>query len=163
MTSSVLALAIELMVAGLLVATIVHCVRLNRRIERLKADEQALKATIAELITATEIAERAINGLKVTVRECDATLGERLRTAERFVADIDRQVQAGEDVVRRVTRITEAARTPVAAAPVHVPDPYAPSHATPSHAASHPVASTLAASTLAAASAFAARRQVRAA
>jgi len=51
-----------------------------------QGDEQALKATISRLITATEIAERAIAGFKLTVRECDQNLGERLRTAERFCA-----------------------------------------------------------------------------
>ena len=77
-------LIIESLVAALLVVTIVYCILLNKRLKRLKADEQSLKATISELITATEIAERAIAGLKVTVRECDQNLGERLRTAERF-------------------------------------------------------------------------------
>ena len=43
-----------------------------------------MQQTIAELITATEIAERAIAGLKATVREADETLGERLKAAERF-------------------------------------------------------------------------------
>jgi hypothetical protein len=101
---------IESLVAILLLLTIGHCVLLNRRLRRLKADEHALKATISELLTATEIAERAIGGLKLTVRECDQTLGERLRTAERFTADIDRQVLAGEDVLSRLSRIVAAGR-----------------------------------------------------
>jgi hypothetical protein len=89
-------LIIEIMVAVLLLVTIGYCILLNKRLVRLKADEQALKATISELITATEIAERAIAGFKLTVRECDQNLGERLRTAERFCADMDRQLVAGE-------------------------------------------------------------------
>ena len=109
MSSFTVSMIVELLVAGLLAATIAYCVRLNRRLTLLKSDEQALRATIAELVTATEIAERAIQGLKVTVRECDGTLGERLRTAERFLADIDREVRAGQVVVDRIARITEAA------------------------------------------------------
>ena len=54
---------------------------LNRRLKLLKADEQSLRATISELVTATEIAERAIGGLKLTVHECDMGLGERLAQA----------------------------------------------------------------------------------
>ena len=73
--SNILRLMIESLVAILLLLTIVYCVRLNEQLKRLKADEQSLKATIAELITATEIAERAIAGLKVTVREGDADAG----------------------------------------------------------------------------------------
>src|SRR6267143_377253 len=53
-----LGLAIESLVAVLLVLTIGYCMLLNARLKRLKADEHSLKAVIAELITATEIAER---------------------------------------------------------------------------------------------------------
>ena len=59
-------LVIESLVAVLLLLTIGYCMLLNRRLKRLRADEQSMRAMIAELITATEIAERAIGGLKVT-------------------------------------------------------------------------------------------------
>ena len=67
-------IAIESLVAALLVLTIGYCMVLNKRLKRLKADEHSLKATIAELITATEIAERAIGGLKITVRDVNDNL-----------------------------------------------------------------------------------------
>jgi hypothetical protein len=105
-----LGLIIEGLVAILLLVTIGYCVVLNKRLKRLRADEQSLKATISELITATEIAERAIHGLKITVRDCDASLGERLRTAERFGTEIVRQVKAGEEVLARIAKIAVAAR-----------------------------------------------------
>jgi len=109
-------LIIESLVAVLLVLTIAYCVLLNKRLKRLRADEQALKATISELITATEIAERAIAGLQMTVRECDQNLGERLRTAERFSADMERQLESGEEILDRLARIVAATR-PEAPAP----------------------------------------------
>ncbi|RAI44931.1 DUF6468 domain-containing protein [Rhodoplanes roseus] len=102
--------AVEGLVSVLLLLTIIYCVMLNGQLRRLKADEHALKATIAELITATEIAERAIAGLKVTVRECDQNIGDRLRTAERFAADINRQIDAGNVVLNRLAKIVVAAR-----------------------------------------------------
>ena len=105
-----LGVAIETLVAILLVLTVGYCMLLNKRLKRLKADEQSLKATIGELITATEIAERAIAGLKLTVRDCDQNLGERLRTAERFSADMERQLMAGEEVLHRLVRIVGASR-----------------------------------------------------
>jgi hypothetical protein len=160
MSSFTVSMIVELLVAGLLAATIAYCVRLNRRLTLLKSDEQALKATIAELVTATEIAERAIQGLKITVRECDGTLGERLRTAERFLADIDREVGAGRVVMDRIAKITEAAR-PKAAAPT-LPIPAA-GPIVPVTLRDAPEGSATAASTLAAATAFAARIQTRAA
>ncbi len=90
------ALMIESLVAILLLVTIGYCVILNARLKRLKADEQALKATISELITATEIAGRAVAGLKATAQDADRTLGDRLRAAERVSVDLDRQIRGGE-------------------------------------------------------------------
>jgi hypothetical protein len=118
--SNALGLAIESLVAILLLLTISYCILLNSRLKRLKADEQTLKATISELITATEIAERAIAGLKLTVRDCDQTLGERLRAAERFSGSIAGQLKAGDEILKRLTQIATAAKpapavlTPVA-------------------------------------------------
>ena len=122
--NNVLGLSIESLVAVLLLLTICYCVVLNSRLKRLKSDEQTLKATISELITATEIAERAIGGLKLTVRECDQGLGERLRMAERYSAEIGRQREAGQAVLERLTQIATVARPMmpnVAATPAVMP------------------------------------------
>jgi septal ring factor EnvC (AmiA/AmiB activator) len=110
--------AIETMVSVLLLLTILYCVRLNKQLRLLKADEQSLRATISELITATEIAERAIGGLKATMREGEQTLSERLQRSEQISADIERQLNAGEELLARLTRIAGAARPADAAAPV---------------------------------------------
>jgi hypothetical protein len=97
-------------VAVLLVLTIGYCMLLNRRLKLLKADEQSLRATISELVTATEIAERAIGGLKLTVHECDMGLGERLRKAERASIEMDRAIVAGKDLLGRLSQIVSAGR-----------------------------------------------------
>ncbi len=101
---------IESTVAILLMLTIGYCILLNRRLKLLKADEQSLRATISELVTATEIAERAIGGLKLTVHECDMGLGERLRKAERLTIEIDRTVATGKDLLGRLSQIVTAGR-----------------------------------------------------
>jgi hypothetical protein len=119
---NVLPLTIESLVAILLLLTILYCVRLNNQLKRLKADGSSMQQTIAELITATETAERAIAGLKATVREADETLGERLRTAEKFSAEMRRNATAGAEVLSRLSqiagvRLTEAEPRPVQTAP----------------------------------------------
>ena len=101
---------VETMVSVLLLLTILYCVRLNKQLRLLKADEQTLRATISELITATEIAERAIAGLKSTMREGEQSLAARLQRAEGLNADIERQIAAGEEVLARLARIAGAAR-----------------------------------------------------
>jgi hypothetical protein len=108
--SQSLGMLIDCVVAILLVLTIGYCMMLNRRLKLLKADEQSLRATISELVTATEIAERAIGGLKITVHECDMGLGERLRRAERLAGEIDRAVVSGKDLISRLSQIVSAGR-----------------------------------------------------
>ena len=105
-------LMIESLVAILLLLTIAFCVVLNSRLKKLKADEQALKGTIAELITATEIAERAIAGLKMTVRDCDQSLGERLRAGEGLARELGGQLDGGRRILAHLAQITLAARAP---------------------------------------------------
>ena len=117
-----LGIAIESLVAVLLMLTIGYCMLLNKRLKRLKADESSLKATIGELITATEIAERAIGGLKLTVRDVNEHLGSQLATAGQISLQLKKQLAEGDNVVRRLARIASAAR-PSSEAP---PEPAVP-------------------------------------
>ena len=113
-------IVIESLVAVLLMLTIGYCMLLNTRLKRLKADEHSLKATIGELITATEIAERAIGGLKHTVRDVNENLGSQLTAAAQMSAHLKNQLAEGDAVIRRLTKIAIAARPssePAQAAP----------------------------------------------
>jgi hypothetical protein len=108
---------IESMVSILLLLTILYCVRLNNQLRLLKADEQSLRATIAELITATEIAERAIGGLKSTMRDSEQSLAQKLERAEALAADIDQKLFAGDDLLKRLIKIVGVSRDKNAPAP----------------------------------------------
>jgi hypothetical protein len=108
---------VESMVSILLLLTILYCVRLNNQIRLLKADEQSLRATIAELITATEIAERAIGGLKATMREGEQVLGQKLDRAESLAADIDQKLAAGDDLLKRLIKIVGVSKDKTVVAP----------------------------------------------
>ena len=116
--------AIESLVAILLLLTIGYCMLLNRRLKRLKADEHSLKATIAELITATEIAERAIGGLKHTVRDVNENLGDQLAAAAQMSQQLKIHLAEGDNVIRRLSRIAVAAR------PATRPEPETPNVST---------------------------------
>ena len=121
-----LGIVIESLVAVLLMLTIGYCMVLNKRLKRLKADEHSLKATIAELITATEIAERAIGGLKHTVRDVNENLGSQLAAATQMSAHLKGQLAEGDNVVRRLSKIAMAARPAepaMAPAPAPAPSP----------------------------------------
>lgn len=150
--SHVLGLAIESLVAVLLMLTIGYCWLLNKRLQRLKADEHSLKATIAELITATEIAERAIGGLKHAVRDVNENLGNQLDAATQMSALLKTQLAEGDGVVRRLSKIALAARpSEPARAPAQAAAPAAPAAPAPRVSAARAVA--------AAAEAFTERRR----
>ena len=145
-----LGLMIETLVAVLLLITIGYCMLLNKRLRRLKADEHSLKAVIAELITATEIAERAIGGLKHTVRDVNENLGSQLASATQMSEQLRRQIGEADTVVRRLTKIAIAARPQSEAEPEEAPAP-APAAA--------PVRASSAKAVAAAAQAFSDRRR----
>jgi chromosome segregation ATPase len=123
--SHTLGIAIESLVAILLMLTIGYCMLLNTRLKRLKADENSLKATIAELITATEIAERAIGGLKFAVRDVNEHLGDQLTSAAQMSQQLKSQLAEGDSLIRRLSKIAVAARPAASAAEAVAPRPSA--------------------------------------
>ena len=146
-----LGLIIESLVAVLLVLTIGYCMLLNARLKRLKADEHSLKAVIAELITATEIAERAIGGLKLAVRDVNENLGNQLSAATQMSDQLRKQLAESDAVFRRLSRIASAAR-PIAS-PEVAPEP------APAPIVAEPVRVSGAKAVAAAAQAFSERRR----
>ena len=107
-----LGLLIEIAVAVLLATTIGYCVVLNKRIKMLHADRAVLQQMIADLVQATTMANGAIKGLKETAIEADERLNQRLNDAERFAIELANHVNAGQAVMDRISKITQAARTP---------------------------------------------------
>ncbi|GAA0773465.1 chemotaxis protein [Roseibium denhamense] len=134
MTTLPLGMMIEGLVAVLLLITIGYCWMLNRRLQRLRADEQVLRATISELMTATEIAERAILGLKTTAADANKTLGNRLKEAETMSSTLAEQIGEGDRVFTRISQIAEAARS---AEPYREPVPQQHAYHTPPPVMNH--------------------------
>lgn len=116
-------MVIELMVVGLLAVTIGYCMLLDRRLRAMRQDEQVMRKTVLELGTATERAERAIDSLRHTLGDCDRTLAERLRVAERYAADLEEQIRSGDEVLNRISRIVSTTHVPAAGETVVSADP----------------------------------------
>lgn len=113
--SGTLAFVIETVVAGLLAIAIGYCALLDRRLQRIRLNETDMRKTVAELLAATERAERAVECLRVAIDECDSALADRLRSAERQSQDLADKVRAGGEVVARISRIIHAGRSGAAA------------------------------------------------
>lgn len=109
-----MALVIESLVAVLLAVTIGYCVLLNRRLKGLRRDEAAMRATVGELLSATETAAQAVVGLKRNVADKEAALASRLAEARTLSLTLEDSVSQGEAILRRLKLISQAARPPAA-------------------------------------------------
>jgi hypothetical protein len=107
---SVIGFIIELTVVVLLGFTVAYCVILDRRLQRLRSDEKSMRQTVVDLGLATERAERAIDGLRNILSECDKTLGDRLRAAQATSAELDEGIRSGDEVLERIASIVSSAR-----------------------------------------------------
>ncbi len=117
-----LGLFVEGAVAVLLAMTIGYCVILNQRLKRLHQDRDALKLMVADLVSATNLANQAIRELKSTAVEADLALSSRLEEAERFGVELANHVNAGTVLMERIARITSVARHSQAIEPVEEPN-----------------------------------------
>jgi hypothetical protein len=108
--SAQLGLVIESIVAALLAVCIGYCALLDRRLARIRLNEEEMRRTIADLGGATERAERAVETLRDAVDQCDRTLSDRVRAAERQSVELLSQVRAGGDVLARISSIVAAGR-----------------------------------------------------
>ena len=88
MTQFTPGLIIEILLIGLLGLTVGYCMVLNKRLARLRSSQQDLRQIITELSTATQTAERAIRGLKVTTEEADLRLTDKLHKAQLLAREL---------------------------------------------------------------------------
>ena len=75
---------VEGSVSILLAVTIAYCVVLNGRLKRLHADREVMGVMVADLVQATDLANRAVGELKASAVEADLALKSRLEEAEHF-------------------------------------------------------------------------------
>ena len=110
MTGLPLGMIVEGLVSVLLLLTIGYSILLNERLKKLHADKDALKAIIADLIVATDTANKAIGELRQTADEAETNLSGRLAEAERFAVELANHVTAGQSVMDRIARILATVR-----------------------------------------------------
>ena len=117
-----LGIFVEGAVAILLALTIGYCVLLNQRLKRLHQDKDAMAKMVADLVSATNLANQAIKELKGTAVEADLTLSARMEEAERFGVELANHVTAGTVLMERIAKITSVARHSQAIEPVEAPN-----------------------------------------
>ena len=99
-------IVIELLVAALLILTIVYCIIVNRKLDKLRAHQESLKSIIQDLNQSTLHAETATGELKKTVHKASTDLNLQIDKAERISQSLRRQNDNADLVVNKLEAIT---------------------------------------------------------
>jgi hypothetical protein len=105
-----LGIVVETLVAILLATTIGYCVILNQKLRKLHADRDTLRKMVADLVQATALANSAVQELKTAAMEADTVLNSRLEEAEKFGVELANHVNAGQQLMDKIAKITSLAR-----------------------------------------------------
>ncbi len=95
-------LVLEGLVALLMVATIVFCFRLNRRLASLRGVQAEMKGLVASFVAATERAELGVARLRAAAEETGDTLQERLEGARAVVDELAFLSETGTRLAERL-------------------------------------------------------------
>ncbi len=106
-------LAIDILVSVLLVVTIGYAAVLNRRLKRLRDEEDLMRATVQELVNSSALADRALKELKAMAENSDAVLRARLMEAETMTGRLDQATERSNMALSRLG----AAGVPIPDAP----------------------------------------------
>lgn len=106
-------LAIDILVSVLLVVTIGYAAVLNRRLKRLRDEEDIMRATVQELINSSALADRALKELRAMAETSDAVLKARLMEAETMTGRLDQATERSNTALSRLG----AAGVPIPDAP----------------------------------------------
>jgi hypothetical protein len=117
------ALLIDLLLAGLLVATIVYAVILNRRLGAFRQGKEELRALIVEFNAATERARVGMDELREASEGMGQSLHATLGEARALRDDLGFLVERGAVVADRLVHDVRARREPAPAAKPAANDP----------------------------------------
>ncbi len=107
---------LELVLVGLLAATLVHALRLERALGVLKRDRAALEELVAGFNASTRQAESGIERLREAADGAGRQLARQLEAARGVDGDLGFLIGRGEQLADRLDALVRAAR-PLAAHP----------------------------------------------
>ncbi len=109
MIESSLGLIVEGLVSTLLVATIFYCISVNRKLERLRSEQQGMHSFIKELSSATLNADKAIQSLRATVQDSGAELAGQIDKGRNMSRRLKGEIESAEQTMNKLIVLTGAA------------------------------------------------------
>jgi Flp pilus assembly protein TadB len=95
-------LIVELTLAALLCATLICCLRLDKRLRHLRNDQESLSSTVRALNTAVTAAQTSLAGLRAAAQEADESLGRKVSSARGLADELSLLTSAGERIAARI-------------------------------------------------------------
>ncbi len=105
-----LGLVVEGLVSVLLLATIFYCISVNKKLERLRSEQQGMHNFIRELSIATTNADKAIQGLRTTVHDTGAELAGEIDRGRNMSRLLKGEIEQAGQVMNRLIVLTTRAQ-----------------------------------------------------
>ena len=104
---------LELVLIGLLAATLVHAIRLERALGVLKRDRAALEALVRSFNDSTRQAETGVERLREAADGAGRHLARQLEQVRRVEGDLGFLIERGDALADRLDVAVRAARQPL--------------------------------------------------
>lgn len=121
-------IVLDVIVAGLLLATIAYAILLSRRLGALRNDKQQLEALVSSLDISSQRAEAGIASLKEAAERIGQQLQQRVEQGKALQTDLSYIIELGGSLADRLEGTIRARRDdtkPSPAAVAEAPDPRA--------------------------------------
>lgn len=102
-----LTLAVEIALSALLVATLIYCALLERRLAAVRKGQEDLKSTIADLNASLATAGASLRALQAASGTIGEQLDRRLATARATIDELSLVTASGERIASRMERSVE--------------------------------------------------------
>ncbi|MBN8892993.1 MAG: hypothetical protein J0H91_22155 [Rhodospirillales bacterium] len=122
---------LEIVLVGLLAATLFHALRLERALGVLKRDRAALEALVAQFNASTQAAEQGVERLHEAADGAGRQIARHVDSATRLKDDLLFLNDRGEKLADRLDRLVRAGRALDQPAPRLSPEPPEPYLPTP--------------------------------
>jgi hypothetical protein len=114
---------LDVVVAGLLVATIVYANLLSRRLGALRNDKQQLEALVSSLDASSQRAEGSVAALRETAERIGQQLQQRIDQGKALQSDLSYIIDLGGGLADRLEGTIRARRDDNRGAPTAEPEP----------------------------------------
>lgn len=102
-----ISLIVEIMLSGLLLATVIYCALLERRLSALRKGQDGLKETIGELNRAIISASVSMRTLRATADDAGKVLQEQIGKARGMIDELSLLNVSGERIAQRIVGGTQ--------------------------------------------------------